>query len=400
MRVIHFILGQLRLNSADGVQQCIRHLSSSQSQLGHDVAVFCLTNTTDSPVELEGVTVRHFRPARYRFTLTQTFKDALLAWKPDVVHLHSSFTPETAALANWLYRQGIPYVESSHGNMSREVMRRRWFVKFPYKFIIQRHYLAHAAFIHVTDNEARVRDYVGPRVPLVVACNAIDWEGIPPANPDWLLSRVPQARGKRIFLFLGRLDLFQKGLPQMIAAFRRAALPDWVLVLVGPAKNPHEQRQLKAIIARNGMQNRVFLAGPAYGADKWSCYAAAHVFIHTSRWEGGAFTALESAAMGLPILITPGADVTGVFGESPGAIRVAFEVAHIARGMQVFGAKSDEELCQMGARNRQLIQQRFDWKQTAEKLLQGYARYALRGEAQVGDGFIPSAAPTDATPRG
>lgn len=378
LRIIQFLVGDFNPISADGVHKTMYNLSRYYAQMGHQVAVFGIS---DKPaMAVPGIDVRHFAPTRSRLLLRPELRRAIVDWQPDVVHLHSSFTLETAGMAYWLRRQRIPYIETTHGNMSPYVIRKQRYLKLPFKYLVQLPYLNRAAFIHATDNERHARAY-GITVPIVTAYNAFDLAALPDQMSDaWFFDRFPQARGKRVFLFLGRLSIYQKGLDKMIRAFHAADLPDCVLALVGPGDD-ETQAALRQQINELGLTEQVILAGPAYGDEKWSCFAAADVFVHTSRWEGGAFAALESAAVGLPILITPDADATGKFWYADGVIGVQFDEADITRGMREFSQKSDEELRQMGAANRQLVQREFNWQATAHTLADALLRYTQPRQA-------------------
>ena len=372
LRILHFLVGEFNPVSADGVHKTMYNLGRHQAGMGHQVAIFGLSR--QPAITMPGVEVRSFMPAPMHLRISNELRQAILDWQPDVVHMHSSFTPENAVLARWLRRQDIPYVETTHGNMSSYVVRRRWYLKLPFKHLFQLPYLNRAAFIHATDHERYARAY-GVTAPIVTAYNAFDFDSLPSGVSDeWFFRKFPQARGKRIFLFLGRLSIYQKGLDRMIRAFALADLPDSLLVLVGPDSG-RDQRRLEHLIRSLGLQARVILVGPAYRDEKWSCFAAADVFVHTSRWEGGAFAALESAAAELPILITPDADATGKFWHCEGAIGVQFDVADIARGMREFSQKSPEVLRHMGQASRQMTEREFNWDTTARMIIDSYRQY-------------------------
>lgn len=376
MKIIHFLVGRCSPDSANGVHKTIYHLTKMQAQQGHEVAVFGISGKEVIP--LPGIDVRNFAGTRWRFVVPTKLKADLLAWQPDVVHMHSLYTPEEVGLANWLYTQNIPYVETTHGNLSTHVTRKQPHIKIPYKYLFQLRTLNRSLFIHATSSEAEVRDY-GAKAPVVVAYNAFDLSTIPQhVDSSWFYQTYPQTKDKKIFLFLGRLFAFQKGLDLMIQAFCKADLQDSVLVLVGP-DSANDQAALEALVKSCNIEDRVIFTGPAYGDHKYSCFKAAHVFVHTSRWEGGAFTALESAAMKLPIMITPEADPTGKFATSCGTLKMAFTVESISQGFKELAAKSFEELANMGLENFEMIQREFNWTTTTENILAAYRRYGVKG---------------------
>jgi glycosyltransferase involved in cell wall biosynthesis len=105
--------------------------------------------------------------------------------------------------------------------------------------------------------------------------------------------------GRRIALFLGRLDTAQKGLDVLAEVLRRHSgrLRDWLFLFVGDGEG-------RAIV-------ETLAAGDAHGLDirtvSWTdqahlYMAAADVLLMPSRWEGVPLVMLEAMSCGLPIL--------------------------------------------------------------------------------------------------
>ena len=62
MRIAHFCIGRCNPESANGVDKTVYYLSRAQATLGHDVAVFSLTEKSTLPIP--GVMVRAYAPMR------------------------------------------------------------------------------------------------------------------------------------------------------------------------------------------------------------------------------------------------------------------------------------------------------------------------------------------------
>ena len=60
-----------------------------------------------------------------------------------------------------------------------------------------------------------------------------------------------------------------------------------------------------------GIASQVHPIGPVYGDDKAAYFAAADAYISLSRRENFNFTAAESMAAGLPVILSPGNDLGG-----------------------------------------------------------------------------------------
>jgi len=373
MRIVHFLVGRCNPDSANGVDKTVYYLAKHQAVLGHDVAVFSLT--TKLPLSIPGVEVRCFAPRRVPLRLPTELLDALIKRQPDVVHLHSVYTPANASLGRWLVGRRVPYVVTPNGGLAPAVLRRRWYLKVPYRILVERPLLNKARFVHAVADGAAIRSF-GVSAPIVSAPNGIDLAEVPVGcDPGTLTSRFPVARGKRVFLFLGRLDPVHKGLDLLLGAFNRAPLPNTVLILVGPDWRGG-RLTLDRMSRRLGLHNQVVFAGPAYGREKFELLMGADVFVHVSRWEGAPFAVLEAAASCKPCFVSPAADPCGMIARYGAGFLVPPEVGGVADGLRRAWESPPDDLRAMGLRARQMVEEEFRWDKTARKILEAYRVYA------------------------
>jgi glycosyltransferase involved in cell wall biosynthesis len=144
--------------------------------------------------------------------------------------------------------------------------------------------------------------------------------------------RRPPARSRlKIIIAAGRLE-HEKGFDLLLDAFQTVAAtyPDWRLRIYGAGR---EKRDLAAQIERLGLSGRVRLRGTSRNLDRR--FAAASIFVLSSRQEGLPMVLLEAMGAGLPVvafdcatgpaeLITPGRN---------GLLVPAEDVAALAAGM-------------------------------------------------------------------
>jgi glycosyltransferase involved in cell wall biosynthesis len=99
-----------------------------------------------------------------------------------------------------------------------------------------------------------------------------------------------------LVLAAGRLEQ-QKGFDCLIKAFSDISNKhtDWGLVILGEGK---QRTELEHLVKLLGMGNRVCLPGAVGNVGEW--YAAADLFVLTSRFEGFPNTLLEALAYGVP----------------------------------------------------------------------------------------------------
>lgn len=125
--------------------------------------------------------------------------------------------------------------------------------------------------------------------------NAVSWP-LPLQAP-----RVPVpslGAEQRLLLAVGRLTQ-QKGFDLLITAFARVAadFPAWRLAILGDGS---DRVALEVRIAACGLSDRVLLPGRAGNVGEW--YAAADLYVMSSRFEGFPNTLVEAMAHGLPTI--------------------------------------------------------------------------------------------------
>jgi glycosyltransferase involved in cell wall biosynthesis len=108
--------------------------------------------------------------------------------------------------------------------------------------------------------------------------------------------------GYPFILYVGTLER-RKNVPMLVEAFaeliRSTDVPHH-LVLVGQPEN--DLVSVRKAITRNGVTQRVHLAGHVSEADLERLYAGADLFVCPSHYEGFAFPVLEAMASGVPAL--------------------------------------------------------------------------------------------------
>lgn len=396
LRILHFTMGRLNPDSANGVDKTAYHLVRTEAALGHAVRVVSLTEKP--PLPIEGATVNTFPPRRFPlplpegplrellstrwpFNLPNALVQDVLSWKPDIVHLHFIHSLQNIALGAVLRRHGIPYCVTINGGLAGVAQRRRKWIKQALAVLAERRYLNQAAFLHcISEQDLAGTLQYGARNQVVLAPNGIDLRDLPSmVDSGYLGRRFPESAGKRTFLYLGRLDPEQKGLDLLLEGFAGAAAQENILVLVGPDWRGNLQG-LQARARTLGIAHRVLFPGAAFGQTKYDLLAGADVFVHPSRWEAGIpFSVLEAALAGKPCLVTPGADPMGLLSGCGGGLNVPADVPALTKAIDQFARMGAAELQAMGSQGRRLVETKFAWERIAEKIVEAYLNYARCG---------------------
>jgi glycosyltransferase involved in cell wall biosynthesis len=260
-----------------------------------------------------------------------------------------------------------------HGALFPQALRRGRAKKAAFSLFFERRYLNQARFIHaVSPHEIDGIRRFGVIRPIVTVPNGLPPDSdVPASNPGALLADHPACQGATLFMFVGRLDPWQKGLDLLLDAFARATLPEAKLVLVGP-----DWRGSRAELERRaeslGISSKVVFTGPAFGKDRANLLAAADVFVHPSRWEGLSLSVLTAAVAGKACLITREADPLGELGRARAATIVEPNVSSIADGLRRSASIGAGERQIMGERAHDVAAAHFTWPAIAAKLLDAY----------------------------
>jgi len=398
LRIAHILNEPFGVESANGVQQVVYCLAQAQAEIGQSVAVFSresgahfLGGSAKATPRIAGaVRAGGGTSLRQRFLsryLEQDLAADVLAWQPEIVHFHSVHIPQNVALAAHFAGAGIPYCVTVHGGLFRAALQRGHLKKTVFHLFFERHYLNEARFIHaVSPHETEAIRRHGVDRSIVIVPN-----GLPPdakvraLRPDALYTQWPWLRDRRVFMFIGRLDSWQKGLDLLIEAFAHAELREAGLVLVGPDCRG-SRRILERLAERLGISPQVVFTGAAFGDDRANLLAAANVFVHPSRWEGLSLSVLTAAAAGKPCLITRDADPLGELERAQAAVVVEATVSSIAAGLRRAATLSGHELQVMSMRARRVAEAHFTWPSIAGRLVEAYWNALCRGRRSASEG--------------
>ena len=152
--------------------------------------------------------------------------------------------------------------------------------------------------------------------------------------------------------FVGRVEV-SKGIAYLLQAWKRLALPQAELVLVGPV-----HAEMAGILKRYASSN-VTLTGPLPAHAVADRYRASDVFVHPSSNEGLGLVLLEAMACGIPVIATDrtGAEDCVTHGED-GFIVSARNVNELAEAI-LWCYRHRDELPGMGGAARRKIERHF-----------------------------------------
>jgi phosphatidylinositol alpha-mannosyltransferase len=354
-----------------GVQVHIAQLSHHLRERGHDVLVLA---PGDRPGFRDGARVVG-RPYAVRVNgsiaricssprSSRIVRKALVAFRPDVIHVHDPTNPSTSMLAVW--HKTAPVVATFHSYFARDHFEGRVYTAIApllrpvWDRIDRRLAVSEAA-----------RDSVCSRlgfVPMEIVPNGADVDRFARAAP----ATLPPGR---ILLFVGRLEP-RKGFPVAVKAFAQLAprYPDLRLVVVGAGE------QAKAVDALPAdVRARVHMLGSVPNDVLPTYHRAADLFVSPATGnESFGIVLVEAMAAGLPLVAS---DIPGyrevARHEREGLLVAPSDPAALTAG--VCRVLDEPGLAQrLGANGRERAKA-FSWDHIIDRLETVYAELAPVG---------------------
>jgi len=360
-------------------------MARAQSRLGNEVSVYTtnldgrgeLGVPTDRSVQWDGVTIRYFPIQGSRFWGTSLpLAQALKGKIPDVdiAHIHSLYMFHTAVSAHYCEKFQTPYVIGPHGSLDPFIYKRHRFRKKIVEILFQDRVIRRASGVHfITEEEKTLAGRYtfgtpGFVVPLGLDIDEYSFD----SAKGTLISRFPELNGKKIILFLGRIN-FKKGLDILVNAFAAIAREqDGVhLLIAGPDDNGYGKKVSEWLKMKN-VDTKTTLTGMLQGEEKLEAFHISSVFALPSYSENFGIAVLEAMACGLPVIVS---DKVNLWHEVVAA--KAGEVAPCdadAFSRKIHDILNDKELARrMGMNGITVVQNKFSWGEIATRLLSTYS---------------------------
>lgn len=293
----------------------------------------------------------------------------------DVVHIHALFSfPSTVAA--WIARaHAVPYVVRPLGTLSSFGMTaRRPLAKQASLCLNEAHVLRGAAAVHFTSEIERLE---AEALNVAMRSVVIPLGLATPAAGDRhrLFSRHPELTGRRVVLFLSRLDP-KKNLEALLAALVDIAQPHGdVALLVAGVGDPAYERHLRQRAEHLGIAPRVVWAGHLDGADKADAFAAADVFALPSLSENFGIAAIEAMSSGCACVVGRGVGDAATWAGEGAAVAVPPEREALA-GAIIRLLDDDAARHALGQRAKSVAQTRYGSEAMGRSLLDLYQRIA------------------------
>jgi glycosyltransferase involved in cell wall biosynthesis len=354
-----------------GVLTVIVNLSAALAKLGHKVEVWQLHDWspdayTEQQKQLKTAGVNQLRiGADSPLWRLGSIARTLVAERGiDVIHLHGAFNTSNTAISRGLRS---PYVFSPHSGYDPVSLRRSGGRKLLYRLLFERMTLNRAALVvALTDVELdQLREFRATG-PFAVIPNGVA-TSISGVDRHALRRQLGIPSDAELVVFVGRLDVYRKGLDLLVRGIAHA--PSWHLALVGPRFR--DVPRLEREIAEREVGDRVHSVGERHGGLLQEALAGGELFALMSRWEGLPMALLEALSYGTPAVVSPAVErVVAVEAAGAGWVAGSDDLGALLRYLHQDG---QAELATRG-QAAMVLAGRYDWDAVARQYEAAYER--------------------------
>ncbi|MFK8039673.1 MAG: glycosyltransferase [Crocinitomicaceae bacterium] len=304
IQIIHIVLGKANPNKMNGVNKVVNELATSQTNLGYAVSVWGITKS-----QVHNYPRRNYRTDLFMdkgmFSIDPAIRMRLESTsKNTIFHFHGGFIPQFYFVAKVLVKMGFKYVFTPHGAynvmaLERSKLKKKVFLQTFDKFVVK-----NAKRIHFIGQSE-----VGNGLDIF---GSIPYSLIPngqPLDSQMFEKDSHSETNEPVFGFMGRLDIYTKGLDLLFAGFKEYTVNHngkGVLWVIGDGT---ELPKLKEMAQNLGISHLVDFKGSLFGEEKEMALKKINIFCLTSRNEGLPGVVLEAASHGIPSIVSKATNV-------------------------------------------------------------------------------------------
>jgi glycosyltransferase involved in cell wall biosynthesis len=289
--------------SCMGVIEYLYQLTVQLLKEGVEVTFIQFDNESEdnSEEKVDGVTILHF--PKYRFG-GMSLPDSFSVWlneltiheKDFIFHLHSVFYLPNYSVAQYLKKRNIPYIHTPHDSYSKESMRENRLLKSIYIKAFDKSVMDGARTVHaITLEGAKSISQYTTNTNIKLITNFV------PETPQ-----VEKMEIKKQLCFIGRMDIYQKGIDLMLESFSEFIkyAPGTSFVLVGLYLD-HEITALNALLEKFHLNSsQVKVMGKVSAVEKYQILSESYAYFQLSRFEGFGLSIVEALSMAKPVIIS------------------------------------------------------------------------------------------------
>lgn len=272
----------------------------------------------------------------------------------------------------------VPYWFVPHGILDPWVMKKnRWMKQLYWKLGGHRFLQEASTVIFSTaaerDKAASQFDLPGAEV-LYWPVELVDLSKREEAR-DQIRTKLGIPQDAYVLLYFGRLHPMKRPL-QTIEAFAKSNTTDMHLLIVGN-EDGITKVDCMNLARRLGVEKRMHFIGPIYGDRKYDYMFTCDAYISLSHRENFNYTAVESLAAGLPVILSPGNDLRSELSGVSCCLNVKDNSLDSAtKAIKAFNDLSLSTLQDRGLSGRQWVEENLSFDRFKANLLNLHSKFA------------------------
>lgn len=350
MRILHVAYFG-RMGTMTGIVESVMNISHKQREKGNDVIIMIPYN---HPV-VDGRSV----------IFISSFNSAISCikdYKPEIVVFDGFYDKYQIRISTYLKIKQIPYVIVFHGGASANNMKKNRTKKTIANFLFFNRFVSWAkAVVYLSENEKNNSVFHKCNPNYAIISNGVNLPG------DICFKTN---KGRIRILFLSRLDWHGKGLDilnQALALLYKNGYESKLEFAFYGTKESYECEEL----FKYGDLTKY--CGYVTGQEKELAYRSSDIFILPSRSEGMPVAVLEALSYGLPCIVTPETNMSGIIEEGHCGWVVNLDAQELYKTFEKI--VNDFPLYQERYYNGSIeTAKQFDWEVIAAKSLNVYSK--------------------------
>jgi len=351
-------------------------LVEAQAHDGHLVNVITTDYGVSEPLFCcDNVTITLCRCTLDEWRYSPAMKTILtgLIEAADMIHIHTVWEYPTLIASRLAIKYHKPCILRPCGMLDGWSMDQSSFKKKIYLQLFSRFLFHPKLLLHFTAEGEKEKSYFPNYLKSFVMPNGLPLKAFGDrSTAAEFYKNFPSLKGKRIVLFLGRVD--PKKQPDVaICAFSTIAPSDQDLhlVIAGPCNNESYRDSLSKLADKLGVLRRITFTGMLQGAVLYAAYRAAEVYVLPSLQENFGNTVAEAMAGSCPVVISDQVDIKNYIDDKN--VGVICGTGHVSVSKALNDILSNPHKGrQMGENGRVLVENNFTWPQVSEKLERVY----------------------------
>lgn len=348
MIILH--IAAIKDTKCSGVGVVVPQYVLSQ-QKSNDVALINVFNIKISEIEKQ----LYYKKGMNVYDLPMPFN------KPDLVIFHELYYVDYLRVYRSIQKQNIPFIIVPHGGLTEKAQTIKYLKKKIANILLFNRFFKAASAIQFLSedekNESREFNYS------FVIPNGMS-----------LKKQVPMYNEKIVFTYIGRIDLYHKGLDLLINAIninKEKLIKKKICVnLYGPETS--DSFEILQLIKKRNLQSILCINGAVTGIKKEEILLRTTYFLQTSRFEGLPMGILEALSYGIPCCVTNGTNMSKYIKNYKAGFTASDNPNSIAN-MLISAIENADKVKIMSDNAKQIIEDCFSWEKVCKKSINEYS---------------------------